>query len=176
MQSRARSQVRGFAFGNKARVGKDEACRVLVHKYDAERVSLAAPVYEIADYIQHVLGLPRVKHRRLLQFLGEGLREVLGQDIWLNVALAKIQAAVASGKMVCISDMRYRNEADAFRKIGVVLVHLDRKDRPPVDNPDHISEVDLDGYDFEAHIQNDSTLEAFQQAVARLPSQFGYAI
>ena len=164
-------RARGFAFGNKARVGKDEACKVLMESYGAEKVSLAEPVYEIANYIQQVLGLPQEKNRKLLQFIGEGLREILGQDIWLDVARRKIREASLENKMVCISDMRYRNEADAFAAMGLVLVHIDRSDRPAVENPYHISEVDLDTYQFDLYMWNDSTLEEFRHAVAQLPNQ-----
>lgn len=164
--------VRGFAFGNKARVGKDEACRVLVEKFGAQKVSLAGPVYEIVDHIQQVLGLPREKHRELLQFIGEGLRGVLGQDVWLNVAIKKINDAFTAGKPVCISDMRYRNEADAFRKMGLAIVKIYRDDRPAVGNPNHPSEVDLDDYPMDIQIWNNHTLEIFQEAVIRAASTY----
>lgn len=161
-------QVRGFAFGNKSRVGKDEACRVLVEKFGAQKISLAEPVYEIVDHIQQVLGLPREKHRELLQFIGEGLRGVLGQDVWLNVAIGKINKAAFANKMVCISDMRYRNEADAFRKMGLTIVKIYRDDRPAVSNPNHPSEIDLDDYPMDVQIWNNHTIEIFQESVERL--------
>ena len=163
-----RMQVRGFAFGNKARVGKDEACRVLVEKFGAQKISLAEPVYEIVDHIQQVLGLPREKHRELLQFIGEGLRGVLGPDIWLNVAIKKIDEATLAGRPVCISDMRYRNEADAFRKMGLAIVKIYRNNRPAVSNPNHPSEIDLDNYPADVQLCNNHTLDIFQAAVEQL--------
>lgn len=163
-----RMQKPGFAFGHQARVGKDEACRVLSEQYNYTTISLAEPVYEIVDHIQQVLGLPREKNRKLLQFIGEGLREVVGRDVWLSIALGKIRESFEQGKPVCISDVRYRNEADAFRGLGLTLVKISRSNRPAIDNPTHPSEVDLVDYDFDIVIRNDSTLQAFQQTIAKL--------
>lgn len=157
-----------YAFGHQAGSGKDTACSVLVREFGYTRVAFADPVYRITEAIQDILGLPRAKNRALLQFIGEGLREVLGQDVWIRYAMQRIQAHLQAGNRICISDLRYRDEAAALREVGFILIRVDRPTRAPIANPQHRSEIDLLGYDFDLVLHNTGGLEAFQEQIRRL--------
>ena len=61
-----------------------------------------------------------------------------------------------------VTDVRFRNEADAIRARGGVVVRINR---PGIEAPnDHISEHDLDGYAFDYFVDNDGTIEDLAEA------------
>ncbi len=95
---------------------------------------------------------------RLQQVLGTSLRESVHPDIWV---LPIIKFYENNPDTVCIiSDCRFKNEAKAIRNSGGVILRINRNIK--VDNgrdPAHISEVDLDDYNFDCVIQNDSSIE-----------------
>lgn len=155
-----------YAFGHQAGCGKDTASAVLVSEFGYERVYFAEPVYRITEAIQDILGLPKTKNRELLQFIGEGLRGVLGQDIWIRHAMKRIDELKESGKRVCVSDLRYRDEADALREADFTLVKVTRANRSvSMRDPTHRSEVDLLGYNFDLVLTNDGSVEEFRDRV-----------
>lgn len=103
--------------------------------------------------------------RRLLQKMGTEVgREILGEDIWVRTALAK--AAAIDGPVV-ITDVRFRNEVDAVRAAGGMLL---RVNRPSVVSTDtHPSETALDDYDeFDAVLVNDGSVADLQAAAAEV--------
>ena len=67
---------------------------------------------------------------------------------------------------IVVSDVRYRNEADMIRRLGGVLI---RVDRPSLgENQDtHESEIDLVDYDFDYVILNDGDVGSLNQKVDR---------
>lgn len=102
--------------------------------------------------------------RRLLQYTGQAVRRV-DPNFWLDAGLAKAYGAFEGGASgVVITDVRYRNEADAIREAGG---HLIRIVRPGLDSTDtHASEIELDDYPADTTAHNRSTAEAFE-ALAR---------
>jgi hypothetical protein len=60
--------------------------------------------------------------RVLLQRLGDRARHHLGEDVWVDAALR----CVGPGRPVVITDCRYRNEADAVRERGGLVVRVER--------------------------------------------------
>lgn len=161
---------RNYAFGHQAGSGKDVARAVLVSEFGYAGLSFAEPVYLIAEHIQELLGLPKEKNRALLQFLGEGLRTVLGQDIWVDYTMRRIHDLAANGRRICISDLRYRNEAEALRKAGFILAQVYRPDRSLLTHEAsiHRSETDLLGYRFDTVIGNTGTIEEFRAKIRLL--------
>lgn len=160
--------AQNYAFGHQAGSGKDAVCKVLVEEFGYTRVFFAEPVYRITEAIQEILELPKEKNRALLQFIGEGLREVLGQDIWIRYAMRRITEHLRAGRKICVSDLRYRDEAAALREAGFALVKVERPNRPGITNPTHRSETELIGYDFDFTLFNESTLNELQEQVRTL--------
>ena len=147
-----------IAFGNKSRVGKDESCKYLMEKYQAQEVRFASSLYDCQNCILQRLGLPLNKNPQLLQLLGEGCRNIFGRDIWLEQTIKYIET-LDQNKPIVIADLRHKNEAAAMKKLGFTLVKINRRDRPIDRDPNHISEVDLDNYPFDYEIDNNGTLE-----------------
>lgn len=86
--------------------------------------------------------------RRLLQEFGVGLRRV-DNDLWLNAALRKVDAAEGP---VVITDVRFPNEFDALAARGATMVRVVRPGTEPSDQ--HVSETALDDYEPDVEIYN----------------------
>ena len=154
-----------------ARSGKDTAADRLVDKYNFARYSFAAPMKEAMYILNPIVGsdsisvfryknlvdaygLDKAKEsypeiRRLLQVFGTEVgRSMFGENFWVDLALNKIDVEHA-----VISDVRFKNEADAIKKAGGQVWRINRFGIGPVTY--HSSEIDLDGYSFDNIIDND---------------------
>lgn len=102
--------------------------------------------------------------RRLLQRLGtEAGRQVLGEDIWVDTIFNK---SVAREDIV-ISDCRYKNEANAIeQRYDGDIWRIERPGVRPANS--HISETDLDDWNFAYTINNSSTIAALETTVAHV--------
>src|SRR5579885_1162044 len=79
-----------IAFGNKSRVGKDTAADYIIHRYGGIRLRFSKGVYDIGTDIQKILNKPIEKDPKLLQWIGLGLREVYGENIWVDMVKKQI--------------------------------------------------------------------------------------
>lgn len=157
-----------IAFGYKARSGKDTAKDYLSKHYRVHNIRFAGALYDIMNYAQDRVGIPRQKDGPMMQLIGQGFRDRYGPDVWVNVALADYHSALASPtppEMAVVTDMRYRKEADTLRAEGFYLVHIHRPSRPIDRDPNHSSEIDLDGYEFDETVVNDGTIEEFEAKI-----------
>ena len=73
---------------------------------------------------------------------------MFGINFWVDITLNSIKEDRA-----VISDVRFKNEADAIKRIGGQVWRINRNGVGPVTN--HSSETDLDDYDFDHIIDND---------------------
>jgi hypothetical protein len=154
-----------------ARSGKDTAADRLVSNHGFARYSFAAPMKEAMYILNPIVGsdsispfkyknlvdtygLDKAKEsypeiRRLLQVFGTEVgRNMFGENFWVDLALNKINVEHA-----VISDVRFKNEADAIKKAGGQVWRINRHGIGPV--TDHSSEIDLDDYRFDHIIDND---------------------
>jgi hypothetical protein len=88
--------------------------------------------------------------REYLQFIGQVMRADLGEDVWLNAALAQLPPG-----LVVVTDVRMPNEADAIVDAGGQVIQIIRPGVGPAN--DHITEHALDGYPFDAKFVNNRT-------------------
>ncbi|MFE6159821.1 hypothetical protein ACFQ7F_13020 [Streptomyces sp. NPDC056486] len=88
--------------------------------------------------------------RRILQECGQTVRG-LEPSFWLDLALAKIDVASTWNLPVVVTDVRYRNEAEALRNRGFLLVRVVRDDAASLttEAAAHDSETELD--DLQPH-------------------------
>lgn len=101
--------------------------------------------------IEWLEGSPTV--RKILQNVGNALREKIDPGIWVKILFNRIQYQ----PHVFISDVRYKNEADAIKAKGGIIIRINR---PGEHDNSHISETDLDDYDkFDYVVENDRSLE-----------------
>ncbi|QDF14200.1 deoxynucleoside monophosphate kinase [Microbacterium phage IAmGroot] len=116
--------------------------------------------------------------RRFLQRLGtEGVREVLGtkyglrdligDDLWIVLAEQRIQA---SDKPLVFTDVRFPNEADLIERYGYT-VRIERPDLP-ASTDDHPSETALDDHATSRTLVNDGTPRGLSAAIDELVDSF----
>lgn len=164
-----------------ARSGKDSVADVLCRDHGFVRVAFADPIREALFALNPILhdGVPTVRVqdviekfgwdgykespygfeiRRLLQRMGTEVgREIILDEVWVEIALRRVDALIHEGKSVVITDMRFVNEADFFYGYGAEVWRVERPGVGPAN--DHASEVELDGYPFDVVIDNNGSLE-----------------
>jgi dephospho-CoA kinase len=160
-----------------AQSGKDTVAKYLVENRGFERVAFADPIRNLlwdinpllkdGFYLQGVVKaygwdvaktrFPEV--RRLLQELGVGARKNIDEDLWIIKALRTMSG---DGNYV-VTDVRFQNEASMIRMSGGQIWRVERIGVDAVNS--HISEHDLDNWEFDAYIHNNSTIEDLEFAV-----------
>ncbi|MFN4278313.1 MAG: hypothetical protein ACK4FJ_18625 [Ferrovibrio sp.] len=163
--------------------GKGETAKILIGRYGYRAVSFAEPLRRMTVGFLMGCGIPEPKAwdyatnrkeevipevgysvRYLMQTLGtEWGRNVVNQDLWLNLALSRIAGLTGLGERVVIDDMRFPNEYARLAGIGATMWRIERD--APYDGPAHVSNGLLDGADFNRVILNNGTLEDLRGAV-----------
>lgn len=129
---------RCLAFIGPQGAGKSTIANLLVEHSGYLRMSIADPIKEIAanayqgiakdeEYLVRTLdGGKRITGRELLQEIGAKMREI-DLDFWLRQFRLRYTAAVRSGRLVVIDDVRLDNEVHYLQHIdpllSVVRVH-----------------------------------------------------
>jgi hypothetical protein len=90
--------------------------------------------------------------RRLLQDLGVGGRELLDDNVWINAALKDFD----KDDKIVVTDVRFKNEAARIKNMGGQVWRINRINIGPAN--DHVSEIDLDYWQFDAVITNNSDM------------------
>jgi hypothetical protein len=174
-----------IGIGHVARSGKDTAANALARDLGYTKVAFADKLKELAlhtapiitgqiaatnvqsgrgrlDWAVQGMGWDEAKNvypevRRFLQLLGEGARNLFGEDFWVEQALGGVKGNVV------VSDVRYPNEAEAVKAKGGFLIKVER---PGYVAQGHVSETalaDFDGWD--AVIVNDGTVVELEDKV-----------
>lgn len=162
--------------------GKDSFAARLVEAHGFNWVAFADPIREFAlaldplvdghyrlSEIVRSLGWDVAKEsipevRRTLQRLGtEAGRAVLGDRVWIDATLGKIDAI--DGPVV-VTDVRFPNEAEAITSAGGILVRVVRPGHETTDA--HPSETAMDGYPVHVQVVNDGSLEQLWAAADRV--------
>lgn len=143
----------------KAGSGKTTAADYLVEDRGAERISIAAPIKEMAQEIMgftdsQVWGEDKDKEcathgmtpRHFLQELGRAGRQILGESVFMDVVVKR--CLESPNNLIVIDDARYESDIIPLRSLGfrsdqpfsVKVVKLIYADRELRDGDDHISE------------------------------------
>ncbi|MFE0447354.1 deoxynucleotide monophosphate kinase family protein [Streptomyces fungicidicus] len=167
----------------KARSGKDTAAQRMIQTSAYTRLAFADPLKEAllrldpmvsmwGDSLKDVVleegweGAKRYPEvRRLLQNYGQTIRE-LDPEFWVRELSRKVAAAHAWNLPVVVTDVRYRNEAEALQRAGFYMVHVVRPDNPGIGEAGtHASETELDDWVPDIILRNTGTVETFQRNV-----------
>lgn len=166
-----------------AQSGKDTVAGIVGSLYGHERRAFADKVREYVynvnpivsrmrdgekfhdslQFLVHLLGWDEAKKipevRRLLQAAGTNAREMFGDLVWIQATFKDMLYS----KPYVISDVRFQNEAKWIKAQGGVVLRIERVGVEAIN--DHISEHDLDDWDFDGRIQNDDSLLDLQAEV-----------
>lgn len=173
-----------------AQSGKSTVASALQRRLGMRIVSFAAPLKRMVDTLLDAAGLapdeiyervygsrkeepiPQlngVSSRFLQQTIGtEWGRHAVSKDFWVTTTRAAVESVWALGHPVVIDDVRFPNEFDMVRSMGGKLIRIVRPSalEAPV-NPAY--ESLLEGYDFDAVIENTGTMNDLRhQAVEKV--------
>jgi hypothetical protein len=178
MEHRKRTHTPIIGITGLAGSGKSTAAQWLCDSYNWQNIKMAAPLKAML----HAAGMSKecfegelktVPHpmfceqtpRYVMQTLGtEWGRQLIGQDIWVNLWGASAQQLNDKGTGVICDDVRFENEVDQILLLGGLIVKIDRPGT--VDETNHSSEAVPDRFD--TVIVNDGTLPDFYRSVDAL--------
>lgn len=145
-----------IGLSGRAGCGKSTIADYLIQHYGFRRYAFATKLKEICnEMFPEILALPKVKHRWLLQKVGTDWFRSVDSDVWVKYLIRNV-----SGENIIVDDMRFKNEADALREAGFLVVRVERDAELRgawgynVEDV-HISETALDNYDFDYTLFND---------------------
>jgi hypothetical protein len=157
-----------------ARSGKDTVGMILAEQHGFERRAFADKLKQLALLIDPGVGSAFITSggwekakeisyvREYLQTLGASARNVIGEDVWVRALFNDID----ENKNYVITDVRFINEAQAIQHAGGLIVRVNRPGVGAVNG--HISEHQMDGYDFDAVIPNDGSIEDLASKLSSL--------
>lgn len=96
--------------------------------------------------------------RDVLRFVGNMLRDYVDENIWINLAMAKVKEC--KGRIV-ITDARFENERVLFRKLGALLVLIKRGEHVAQEHEFNLGTED----EYDVVFDNSTTLHAYQSSV-----------
>lgn len=144
--------------------GKTTAARHLVDAHGFTRMAFATPLKAMTVAMLQATGMPDdevtarvfgdrkeepipavygMTSRQLQQLIGtEFGRDMINPDIWVDLTMAAVRAALDQGKSVVIDDLRFKNEYEAIMAAGGECVRIVRPDYEVTTA--HASEGELD--------------------------------
>lgn len=170
-----------LGIGNKAQNGKDTAGEAIVGYFNTRRqiqvshgVKPSYPEARIFKFADALYKVCREEHGMidkdapLLQKVGNSRRVEFGLDYWINKLADSMKGFDG---LAVITDMRYANEADWVKSVGGTTVQVTRLNQDGSQfiatdrDPNHPSEIELDGYNFDAYIKSKSAALTGEYAI-----------
>lgn len=164
-----------------AQVGKDTAAAWLHDTLGYEHRAFAGPLRLLAERINPILNGEPMTYRQALRIhgyeaaklevpgfreflkdLGNGARDVVGEDVWINAAFRKMP------RHTVFSDVRFLNEADAIRRRArtrggeALLLRIVR----PGHGPESDFEAEVPRIPVDYIVDNSGSLEHFRGGLA----------
>jgi hypothetical protein len=144
-----------------AGAGKDTVAQILCSVYGLRNVALSTPLKLVCTIIYGLsveqLSDPQLKEvedprwekspRRLMQLTGtEALREVVDDHVWIKAARLAIDRELAHAAChgVVVTDCRFQNEVDFFKKTYGDACKVVKIERPGITQSAHASEAEID--------------------------------
>ena len=108
-------------------------------------------------------------YREFLQRLGtEAIRTGIHPEAWVNALFADYHTTLSHW---LITDCRFKNEAEAVRRHGGIVVRINNSSMP-VPGEVHPSESDLDDFEFDYVIDNNGTIQEFYEKIVQMMEHF----
>lgn len=136
------------------------------HKFYSEWANSFKEKFKLQIVNEQDIVLREISGREFLQQYGtEGHREIFGENFWVDQFWASNDFSGVD--VLIISDCRYNNEAENVLNRNGVIIKIDN---PVTDNnsDSHASEQGISEHLISYHIDNDSSLERFQEKAIKL--------
>jgi len=157
-----------LGLSGKQGVGKSTIADHLIKHYGFKRYSFAAKLKAICtEMFPDKMMQPKAEYRKLLQMVGTEWFRSVDSEVWVKYLIRHV-----SGENVIVDDVRFKNEADALREAGFLVVRVERDEELRgawgynVEDS-HSSETALDDYAFDYVLFNDGAYP-FSEAAERL--------
>lgn len=185
-----------IGLGGRLRAGKDAVADHLVDAHGFAKVGMSDALHEAMLAINPILdpgdsahggepatyrdaiaalGYVRTKAeypeaRRLLQALGTEVgRNMIGENVWVDIMKRKIAALRAEGRDVVVTGLRFGNEVLAIADAGGTTIWVHRpSEAASAAVAAHASETSVDAGDFHEVLLNAGTLEELQRTAESL--------
>lgn len=125
---------------------------------------------ELLDAVGYVEAKRHQDVRAYLQGLGTEVgREMIGEDVWSEIARKKISRLLESGRSVAITATRFLNELDMVRSLGGLTVWIERpgEETSMGELSEHASENSVSAEDFDYVLMNDGTLDQLYRKIEK---------
>ena len=140
--------------------GKTTLANHIVNNYNYKKVAFGDKVKQFAT---EICGMdPNAKDRELLQKIGNGARDIISKNVWIDALDETIKLTKSNNEYPCnfvCDDIRYENEAEALMKRGWLVIKV--KTTPEIQKErmkrifpltwedhwnriDHVSEINID--------------------------------
>lgn len=172
--------ISGYAFS-----GKDTVGNILAKTFGYERMAFADKLRQFASIVNAYIpeaemhyndiiasiGYDEAKKkypgfREYLVKIGQGARDVINIDIWVDSTLPKTTSSEDYiTKRICISDVRYNSEAKRIHDLGGTVIMV-RRDGCEAANITEGASIPL--VEFDKLIENNGTLEELESAISSI--------
>lgn len=162
-----------------------EALKPWVQGREIVLIKFAEELYAIQEFvygrIARVYQRPAnfAKDRKLLQWLGTEWGRGIDESLWVKIWKDKVsQALLKPDVIVVCDDCRFDNEGEVVKALGGVVIKLDRKNHAAhaqggTGIANHASEAGLSPHLVDYVVDNNSTLQDFQESLSTLFSELG---
>lgn len=174
-----------IGLGGALRAGKDAVADRLVEAHGFVKIGMSDALHEAMLAIDPIVGLEPLygdfeyerysemvgrlgyveakkngEVRRLLQKLGTEVgRDMIGENVWVNIIARKIDDHRGAGHPVVVTGIRFPNEVQMIRELAGEAVWITRPGLDAGAAGAHASETSVDQDSFDRIIVNDGTLE-----------------
>lgn len=109
--------------------------------------------------------------RQIMQWLGTDiLRTHINQDFFVMNMKQKIESSKAN--YIVVSDIRFDNEAEFIKAMGGKVIKIIRSDAKTTDHSEHITEKGISSDLIDTIIENNGSIEEFQNTVKFVVKHF----
>lgn len=136
---------------------------------DIIATSLDISVEQLDDYknLGNTLLTPEATYRAVLQRFGtEAMKKWFGDDVWIDLFINNLP----KDGVVIVSDWRFKSEYNAVKLMRDVDVTTVRVIDKNLFGDGHISEHDLDGFDFDYTLDNTAKDKSINELIISLIS------
>jgi len=149
--------------GHKSRMGKDTVADYICDQYGARK-------FAFANLLKNICEMGEGKNRCVLRAVGDNIKKIFGNDFFAkHVYNEVLEYGNMGGEIAVVSDLRYISEYATMSVLSPITIGVktnlnlsygDDSHRIP-----HLSETELDNFEYDYTINNDSGIPDLYEKV-----------